>query len=91
MSLSNRETALISIGVSVGVNCMPCLQHCVAEAKKIGISEQEMRDAVNVGKVVRNGAINRMNRYIDELLAGESIASEPTENGCGCGCGEAEK
>ena len=91
MSLSDRETALIAIGVSVGVNCQPCLRHCVAEAGKIGIAEQEMRDAVNVGKVVRSGAINKINHYIDELLAGESAVSAPAESGCGCGRGIAEK
>jgi hypothetical protein len=50
-----------------------------------------MRDAVNVGKVVRSGAINKMNHYIDELLAGESDVSVPAESGCGCGCGVVEK
>ncbi len=91
MSLSNRETALISIGVSVGVNCMPCLQHCVAEARKLGITEQEMRDAVNVGKVVRSGAINKMNRYIDGLLEDAAAVFEPAESDCGCGCAGTEK
>ena len=93
MSLSNRETALIAIGVSVGVNCQPCLRHYVAEARKIGITKQEMRGAVNVGTVVRSGAINNMNHYIDELLAGESAVSASAESGCGCGCGcgEVEK
>ncbi len=91
MSLNNRETALISIGVSVGVNCQPCLLHCVAEARKIGITKQEMREAVNVGKVVRSGAINKMNRYIDELLEDAAAVSEPVDSGCGCGCVGAEK
>jgi len=85
MSLNNRENALISIGVSVGVNCQPCLKHCVAEAKKIGITEQEMREAVNVGKVVRSGAMNKMNRYIDELLEDAANIAEPIESECGCG------
>lgn len=44
MSLNNRETALISIGVSVGVNCQPCLQVCVANAREIGVTEQEIQD-----------------------------------------------
>ena len=86
MSLNSRETALISIGVSVGVNCQPCLQYCVAKAREIGMMEQEIRDAVNAGKVVRNGAVNRMNRYVEELLTEETCAPEKAENGCGCGC-----
>jgi AhpD family alkylhydroperoxidase len=91
MSLNSRETALISIGVSVGVNCQPCLQYCVAQAREIGLTEQEIRDAVNAGKVVRSGAANKMNRYIEELLSGEPSEQETAEKGCGCGCGGAEK
>lgn len=86
MSLNGRETALISIGVSVGVNCQPCLQYCVAKAREIGMTEQEIRDAVNAGKVVRNGAMKKMNRYVEELLAEEDCSPEKVENGCGCGC-----
>ena len=87
MSLTSRETALISIGVSVGVNCQPCLQYCVAQARELGLNEEDIRDAVNAGKVVRNGAINRMNRYVEELLGGAESAPEVKEKGCGCGCG----
>lgn len=88
MSLNSRETALISIGVSVGVNCQPCLQYCVAKAKEIGMTEQDIRDAVNAGKVVRSGAANKMNRYIEELLKDTSTVPEAAEKGCECGCGE---
>ena len=87
MSLNNRETALISIGVSVGVNCQPYLQYHVAHAKELGITEQEIQDAVNAGKTVKRGAANSMDRYIEELGSGESVASASVEKGCGCGCG----
>ena len=87
MGLTSRETALISIGVSVGVNCQPCLQYCVAQAREQGLNEEDIRDAVNAGKVVRNGAINRMNRYVEELLEGAASAPETKDKGCGCGCG----
>ena len=87
MSLDQREKSLISIGVSVGVNCQPCLQYCVDQARELGLNEEDIRDAVNAGKVVRNGAVNRMNRYVEELLEGAASVPETKEKGCGCGCG----
>ena len=87
MSLNNRETVLISIGVSVGVNCQPCLQYHVAHAKELGITEQEIQDAINAGKTVKRGAAKSMDRYIEELGSGKSVASASVEKGCGCGCG----
>ena len=87
MSLDQRVTSLISIGVSVGVNCQPCLQYCVAQAKALGITEQEIEAAVNVGKIVRKGAAQRMDKYVEELSGRTSSAAAREETGCGCGCG----
>ena len=87
MSLTNRETAMISIGVSVGVNCQPCLKYHVAHATKLGMTEQEIQDAINAGKVVRSGAANNMNNYIAELLKGKETISDSAENAC-CGCSQ---
>ena len=87
MSLDHRVTSLISIGVSVGVNCQPCLKHHVAHAKELGITEQEIQDAINVGKTVKRGAANSMDRYIEEIGAEKPTASAGAEKSCGCGCG----
>ena len=37
MSFDNKIKELIAIGVSVGVNCQPCLQYHVTTAKELGI------------------------------------------------------
>lgn len=84
MGLDQRVKALISVGVSVGVNCQPCLEHCVTQAKALGIGEQEIREAIQVGRVVHRGAANRMDQYMAALLAGEKAACN--SQGCGCGC-----
>ena len=69
------------------MNCQPCLQYCVAQAKALGITEQEIEAAVNVGKIVRKGAAQRMDKYVEELSGRTSAAAAREETGCGCGCG----
>ena len=84
MILNSRDTVLISIGVSVGINCQPCLQYCVGQAREVGLSEQEIRDAVEVGKMVRRGAAGKMDRYVEELCNG-ALTVPQAAAGCGCG------
>lgn len=64
MAISEQVRSLISIGVSVGVNCQPCLQYHVAKAKENGIDESDILEAIATGKAVRKGAAYKMDEYI---------------------------
>ncbi len=67
MAISEQVRSLISIGVSVGVNCQPCLQYHVAKAKENGIDESDILEAIATGKAVRKGAAYKMDEYIKEI------------------------
>ena len=71
MAFSEQVRSLISIGVSVGVNCQPCLQYHVAKAKENGIDESDILEAIATGKAVRKGAAYKMDEYI-KVIAGKS-------------------
>lgn len=87
MNLDSRMTALIAIGVSVGANCQPCLQYHVAKARENGTSEQEIQEAIQIGRTVRKGAAYKMDQYIATLQEGASASPQPAGNACECGCG----
>lgn len=86
MSLDNRMTELIAIGVSVGANCRPCLEYHVAKAREIGIGGQEIQEAIHVGQTVRKGAAYKMDQYIIALREDTSAGSQPAGDSCACGC-----
>ena len=67
MAISEQVRSLISIGVSIGVNCQPCLQYHVAKAKENGIDESDILEAIATGKAVRKGAAYKMDEYIKEI------------------------
>ncbi len=67
MAISEQVRSLTSIGVSVGVNCQPCLQYHVEKAKENGIDESEILEAIATGKAVRKGAAYKMDEYIKEI------------------------
>ncbi len=65
-----RIEELIAIGASITANCKPCLEYHVARARENGANDQEIAEAVAVGKMVRKGAASQMDKFIPGALAG---------------------
>jgi AhpD family alkylhydroperoxidase len=84
MKLDQRIQRLIAVGAAISANCQPCLQTNVTEALKEGADEQEIAEAIEVGKRVRQGAAVKMNSFILSLKDGTSIAAGLSTDGCGC-------
>ena len=83
MKLEPHVRRLIAVGASVGANCLPCLQANAGKAIEEGLSEQEIAEAISVGKQVRQGAASKMDALIADL--GRAAPSAATAMG-GCGC-----
>ena len=59
---------LIAIGASVSANCHPCVKYHVGKAREMKIDEAEIQQAIGVGKMVRKGAADQMDKFILEIL-----------------------
>jgi len=66
--LDERIKELIAVGASVSANCHPCVKHHTAKAREMKIDEAEIRQAIDVGKMVRKGAAGEMDELLEELL-----------------------
>jgi len=66
MDLKTKE--LIAIGTAVGVHCEPCLQYHLQKARAEGVNEDEILEAVRIGKQVERGSISNMQKKIDQLI-----------------------
>ena len=78
-----RIEELIAIGASITANCKPCLEYHVAKARESGASNQEIAEAVAVGKMVRKGAASKMDEFIPAVLEGTHADENSSEGGCG--------
>jgi AhpD family alkylhydroperoxidase len=83
MQLDRRTRRLIAIGASLSANCQPCLQINAAKALGEGIPSQEIAEAIEIGKMVRQGAASKMDNYI--LNMSTPVSSPASEADCGCG------
>ena len=78
--MDEKLKEMIAIGASVTANCIPCIQYHYAKAIEAGLTEAEIRAAVQVGKQVRKGAAKKWDEEVDLLLSNSS--GDPS--GCGC-------
>lgn len=67
--MDEKTKELIAIGASISAHCQPCLTFHVDQAKRLGLGEDEIREAVAVGKMVQKGAMAAMNKFAQTLLA----------------------
>lgn len=84
MELDNRTKELIAVGASVAANCQPCLEYHVRMALENGADGPEIREAVEVGKMVRRGAASKMDKFALSLTQDVRSPVSAPDGGCGC-------
>lgn len=68
MTLETRTRELIAIGASVAANCHFCMKYHVTLAHKSGIPENEIAEAIEIGKDVQKITQDKMESLANELL-----------------------
>jgi len=69
LSLQVRE--LIGIGASIAGNCLPCLRYHFNEALRVGCSLDEINEAIELAKMVKERPIKDVYKLADDLLKRE--------------------
>ncbi len=82
--MDNRIKELIAIGASVTANCQPCLEYHATKARENGAEEEEIKEAIAVGKTVRKGAAGKMDQYTTKIFKEAAATLDATEKVDGC-------
>lgn len=86
MKLDDRTIRLIAVGASITANCQPCLETNVMKARECGADEQEIGEAIEIGKMVRKGAASKMDKFVSSLGARLMSGADMPSGGCECNC-----
>lgn len=84
MKIDERTMRLIAVGASVAANCQSCLQTNLNKACLEGIDEQDIAEAIELGKMVCRGAAAKMDMFIQSLNQATPSAGNPGVGGCDC-------
>jgi len=84
MNLDKRVISLIAVGASIAANCQPCLQSTVGQARKAGAEDQEIVEAIEVGRRMREGAAAKMDRFSADLSWTATQSGDAADEVCEC-------
>ena len=83
--LNAREQELVSLGAAIACNCVPCIGYHVPEAKRAGLIDRQIEQAVRIAdKVRRVPARMVMEAARARIAESPSGSDETAESGCGC-------
>jgi AhpD family alkylhydroperoxidase len=51
--LTPRERELVALGAAMGSNCVPCVEYHIPEARKAGITDLQISEAIRLADKVR--------------------------------------
>jgi AhpD family alkylhydroperoxidase len=82
-ALDHRERELAALGAAMGSNCIPCVEYHILEARKAGLSNSQISEAIRVADKVRQvparNVLNAARRMLPEPFAGAPGGCIPAE------------
>lgn len=64
--LSVKTKELIAVAVSLGAGCEPCYETHLEKARKLGNTDEEIREAIAVAELVTAGKVRMMVEQTEE-------------------------
>jgi AhpD family alkylhydroperoxidase len=65
-ALSLKSKELIALAVSLGAGCEPCYETHLEKARKLGNTDEEIREAIAVAELVAAGKVRMMVERVEE-------------------------
>jgi|ERR1017187_3779763 4-carboxymuconolactone decarboxylase len=81
--LNHRERELVALGAAMGSNCIPCIEYHIPEARKAGLADSQISEAIRLADKVRQvparNVLNTARRMLPESSTGVPGGSTPVE------------
>ena len=66
--MDERTKVLICLGASTAANCIPCFEHYFGKAKSVGLTSEEIQEAVDLASQVKKGAHLALKNSISGMM-----------------------
>jgi AhpD family alkylhydroperoxidase len=84
-TLSRRERELTAIGAAIASNCVPCIEYHIPQARRVGLSDSQILEAVELADEVRKVPADKVIQTACALLElNNSSESHNRSDACGC-------
>jgi 4-carboxymuconolactone decarboxylase len=83
--LNNRERSLVALGAALASNCVPCIEYHIPVAKSAGLSDTQIKEAVQTADKVRQVPARAvLETALARIDTSPEVSSDTAEPGCGC-------
>jgi len=89
--LNPRERELVALGAAMGSNCVPCIEYHIPQARKAGLSDAQISEAIQVADRVRQVPARKVLEAASAMLAGTSAEVQPPDAACAPSAEAAER
>lgn len=76
--LDKKTIELAGIAASIAGGCRPCLDFHFKKAIEIGCSLEQAKEAIELGKMIKQRLINDIYEHADKLTGNNNIISNKT-------------
>jgi AhpD family alkylhydroperoxidase len=83
-ALTTRERELVALGAALGSNCVPCIEYHVPEARKAGLADEQIREAIQLADKVRQVPARKVLATALGLLPKEGAETETPPQAATC-------
>jgi 4-carboxymuconolactone decarboxylase len=88
-TLSHRDRELVALGAALAANCIPCIEYHVPEARKAGLSDGEIAEAIALAEKIKRVPAGKVADAANAAL-GTMAAAQGAEAAACCGPDKAQ-
>jgi len=66
--LTAKEIELVAIGSAIGSNCVPCVEYHINEARKLGLTDSQILQALQMAEKVKEVPAKKVSEAALKLL-----------------------
>jgi len=72
MAIDEKIKELVAVGAAIAGNCIPCLNYHFKKCRELGISVDDIDEAIEMAKTVKEVPIKKIYEQALQLLEGET-------------------
>ena len=76
MPLDEKTRELIAVGAAIAGNCLPCLTYHFKKCRELGVSVDDIDEAIETAKTVKEVPIKKIHELACTLLEKEKRSDE---------------
>lgn len=80
--LSPRDRELVALGAAMGSNCVPCIEYHIPQARKAGLSDSEISEAIRLADKVRQVPARKVLEVALQMLTENPTQSDVAQSAC---------